>query len=171
MAVLQVSAIGVWGNPLTIALRAADLVVALPPSQQGKSYDPEGAASIHGKALLLLHQAGRTLMRAPVEWASPFVSRDELQGEAPGWWGIGMLLVLTITQVNTALAYAYSRHRALIKYNLTVHACVYTAAMRCLTHLHPHLCVFPASSVSQALGPSAGQIHEGSCAGLDAAVR
>jgi hypothetical protein len=82
MTVLQVSAIGVWGNPLTLAVRAADLVVALPLSQLGKSYDPGAAASIHGRALLLLQQAGCTLSRAPAEWASPFVSRDDLQGES-----------------------------------------------------------------------------------------
>jgi hypothetical protein len=89
LAVVQVSAIGVWGDPLTLALRAADLVVALPPSQLSKSWEPMAGAtaSIHAKVLIVLNQAGLTLLRAPVEWASPFMSRDELQGK-----GLGLLL-------------------------------------------------------------------------------
>jgi hypothetical protein len=81
MVVLQVSAIGVWGDPLTLALRAADLVVALPPSQQGISRGSVPTVGVYAKVLAVLAEAGRAMLAAPGQWVSPYVSRDELQGK------------------------------------------------------------------------------------------
>jgi hypothetical protein len=86
MAVLQVSANGVWGDPLTLALRAADLVVLaplVPLSELSKGCQSRDMVRINEWIITVLSLAGRAVVDAPVKWASPFMSRDELLGELP----------------------------------------------------------------------------------------
>jgi hypothetical protein len=86
MLALQVSAIGVWGDPLTLALRAADLVVLaplVPLSELSNGYQSRDQTHTNEGVINVLSQAGRAVVEAPAQWASPFMSRDDLQGESP----------------------------------------------------------------------------------------
>jgi hypothetical protein len=76
----QVSAVGVWGTPLEVASRAADIVVALPTTQLLKSrYASADPQSIHAKMLSLAKRAV-VLLKWRGHVGSPYMSREKLLG-------------------------------------------------------------------------------------------
>jgi hypothetical protein len=75
---MQMSAVGVWGNPVALVLRVADLV-ALPSSQLLTKANRIGmVSSIYVKALLNITTAADMLKDS--DCSSPLMSRGELIG-------------------------------------------------------------------------------------------
>jgi hypothetical protein len=80
---LQVSALGVWGTPLEVACRAADLVVALPTHYLlAKIYWNGHVAGILPKMVMVM-QAASQMLKSPSS-SSPFMSTSQLQGGRSG---------------------------------------------------------------------------------------
>jgi hypothetical protein len=75
----QVSAIGVWGNPLELASHAADIVAALPAAQL-LGRPPVNPARIHSRMLELMEDA--CLLLYSKHALAPYMSREQLLG---GW--------------------------------------------------------------------------------------
>jgi hypothetical protein len=74
--------VGVWGTPLEIAFRAADIVVALPTAQLlHRRYSWGAPSSIHIKTLRVVQDACYLLGDKHV--VSPYMSRQQLLGR----WG------------------------------------------------------------------------------------
>jgi hypothetical protein len=76
---LQVSALGVWGTPLEVACRAADLVVALPTQYLLFEIYWNGHPVCVHSMMIKLMQAASQLLRSP-DSSSPFMSTSQLQG-------------------------------------------------------------------------------------------
>jgi hypothetical protein len=81
----QVSAAGVWGTPLEVASRAADIVTGLPTSQLLRRQYPSGyPASIHATMLQLTVHCGNLLLGKHV--VSPHMSREQFLGRLGMGW-------------------------------------------------------------------------------------
>jgi hypothetical protein len=80
-----VSAVGVWGTPLEVASRAADIATALPTAQMLRERCTSGYLArvhIHSKMVQLIQHAGSSL--ANKHAVSPYMSRERLLGR----WGL-----------------------------------------------------------------------------------
>jgi hypothetical protein len=88
----QVSALNVWGTPLEVACRAADLAVALPtrPLLQ-EIYRSGYPVSIHSKMLAIMVGASQLLKSSA--WTSPYMSQAQLAG------GVARSVVVVVTVV------------------------------------------------------------------------
>jgi hypothetical protein len=74
--------VGVWGTPLEVASRAADIITALPTAQLiQEQCKPGDLANICAKMLLVTQHACDLLAHKHV--VSPHMSREKLQGR----WG------------------------------------------------------------------------------------
>jgi hypothetical protein len=75
----QVSAVGVWGTPLEIAFRAADIVAALPTAQLlRRQYSSGEPSSVHNNTLKVIQDACYLMRHTHV--VSPHMSREKLLG-------------------------------------------------------------------------------------------
>jgi hypothetical protein len=101
-----VSALGVWGTPLEVACRAADLVVALPTQYLlTKIFESDHTDSVYGKTLLVVRAAFITLRASPV--TSPYITLPQLQGETHIWlWLAGLVCCMGTSQERQLLVAA-----------------------------------------------------------------
>jgi hypothetical protein len=76
----QVSAVGVWGTPIDMASRAADIVAAFPTAQLlCKGYQSRRPSCVHGQMLLLIQEASKVLTLRHV--SLPYHTREQLEGK------------------------------------------------------------------------------------------